>query len=163
MKKKLIIINGTMGVGKTVVCKKLYKKLDKAIWLDGDWCWMMNPFEANETNIAMVHSNIDCLLKSFLSNPNFDYVIFDWVIHKQEILDKIVDPLKEVEFDSVTISLTCSPEELRKRMGNDPDREGSIEASVERLKLYDDLDSQKVDTSGKTPDQVVEEIVALLK
>lgn len=35
--KKLIIINGTMGVGKSTVCKQLLKILAPGVWLDGDW------------------------------------------------------------------------------------------------------------------------------
>jgi tRNA uridine 5-carbamoylmethylation protein Kti12 len=42
MKKKLIIINGVPGVGKSTVSKELHKSLPKSVWLDGDWCWMMN-------------------------------------------------------------------------------------------------------------------------
>lgn len=36
--KKLVIIKGTMGVWKTTVCKKLHQKLERTVWLDGDWC-----------------------------------------------------------------------------------------------------------------------------
>ncbi|MBQ0125795.1 MAG: AAA family ATPase, partial [Clostridiales bacterium] len=37
--KTLYLIGGTMGVGKTTVCQQLKKELDKAVFLDGDWCW----------------------------------------------------------------------------------------------------------------------------
>ena len=52
--KKLIIINGTMGVGKSTVSKELNQRLKKSIWLDGDWCWMMNPWDFSEENKSMV-------------------------------------------------------------------------------------------------------------
>ncbi len=68
MKKKLIIINGVMGVGKTTICKVLYKKLNNSFWLDGDNCWMMNPFVVNEENKAMVLDNIVHVLNNFLKN-----------------------------------------------------------------------------------------------
>lgn len=42
--KKLYIIGGTMGVGKTTVCNILKKRLDMCVMLDGDWCWDINPF-----------------------------------------------------------------------------------------------------------------------
>ena len=32
--KKLIFINGPMGVGKTTVCQHLYKQLPDSVWLD---------------------------------------------------------------------------------------------------------------------------------
>ena len=37
--KKLYLIGGTMGVGKTAVCQKLKVKLNNSVFLDGDWCW----------------------------------------------------------------------------------------------------------------------------
>lgn len=48
MRKKIIIINGVMGVGKTTISKLLYKELENSFWLDGDNCWMMNSFIVNE-------------------------------------------------------------------------------------------------------------------
>jgi len=42
--KKFIVINGAMGVGKTAICKELNRRLMNSVWLDGDWCMMMNPW-----------------------------------------------------------------------------------------------------------------------
>ena len=42
--KNLYLIGGTMGVGKTTVCRMLKKKMEKAVFLDGDWCWDADPF-----------------------------------------------------------------------------------------------------------------------
>jgi hypothetical protein len=42
--KNLIFINGTMGVGKTAVCRELQTKLSYCAFLDGDWCWDSSPF-----------------------------------------------------------------------------------------------------------------------
>ena len=74
--KKLIIINGTMGVGKSTVCKMLLDRLVPSVYLDGDWCWNMNPFIVSEENKAMVENNITHLLKSYLSNSEYEYIIF---------------------------------------------------------------------------------------
>lgn len=76
MNKKLIIINGTMGVGKTTIIKMLYKELENSFWLDGDNCWMMNPFIVNEENKKMVVDNITYILNSFIKNSNSQYIIF---------------------------------------------------------------------------------------
>ena len=48
-----------MGVGKTTTCKELSKKLQNSVWLDGDWCWMINPFVVNEENKRLVINNIN--------------------------------------------------------------------------------------------------------
>lgn len=80
MRKKLIIINGVMGVGKTSVSKALYKQLDNSFWLDGDNCWMMNPFEVTSENKYMVIDNITYLINNFIKNSKSKHIILNWVI-----------------------------------------------------------------------------------
>ena len=46
--KNLYIIGGTMGVGKTTTCQILKQKLKNSVFLDGDWCWDMNPFKVTD-------------------------------------------------------------------------------------------------------------------
>jgi broad-specificity NMP kinase len=50
-----------MGVGKTTTCKELSKKLQNSVWLDGDWCWMIDPFVVNEENKWPVY-NVDSMV-----------------------------------------------------------------------------------------------------
>ena len=76
-KKKLIVISGTIGVGKTTVATALKNRLDDSIMLDGDWCWMMHPWQFIDENKKMVEDNIVFLINSFLRNPSFKYVIFN--------------------------------------------------------------------------------------
>lgn len=90
MEKKLIIINGVMGVGKTTISKALYKKLDNSFWLDGDNCWMMNPFEVTDENKFMVLDNISYILNNFIKNSKSKYIIFNWVIHTEDIMKDIL-------------------------------------------------------------------------
>ncbi len=47
-----------MGAGKTTVCNILKKKLKNSVFLDGDWCWDMEPFQVTEETKAMVMDNI---------------------------------------------------------------------------------------------------------
>ena len=64
--KKLIIIGGTMGVGKTTTGQALKKFLPRCAFLDGDWCWDMEPFVVTDETRAMVMDNITHLLRNFL-------------------------------------------------------------------------------------------------
>ena len=64
--KRVILICGTMGVGKTRTCRELQKVLDKNVFLDGDWCWDADPFQVTEETKEMVMCNICYLLNSFL-------------------------------------------------------------------------------------------------
>ena len=94
--KKLIMINGTMGVGKSTVCNMLFKMLDNSVYLDGDWCWNMNPFVVSEENKEMVINNISYLLKSYLNNSGYKYIVFCWVIQEEDIFKQILDKLNAV-------------------------------------------------------------------
>ena len=88
--KKLYLIGGTMGVGKTTVCQILKQKLEQAVFLDGDWCWDAHPFQVNEETKAMVMDNICYLLNNFLSCSAYRNIIFCWVMHEQSIIDQIL-------------------------------------------------------------------------
>lgn len=166
MKKKLIIINGTMGVGKTATCKELNKKLENSVWLDGDWCWMMNPFKVNDENKKMVINNITYLLRSFLTNSSIKYIIFNWVIHVENIFSDILEPLSDLDFEIVKISLTCSEEALKKRILQDVKsnlrEEGCLSRSIERLKMYENMPTEKIDTSNLSILETVDKIMKII-
>ena len=56
--KRLYVIGGPMGVGKTAACRQLQQLLDRSVFLDGDWCWDAHPFQATEETREMVLENI---------------------------------------------------------------------------------------------------------
>lgn len=64
--KRLYMIGGPMGVGKTAACRQLQQLLDRSVFLDGDWCWDAHPFQVTEETREMVLENISFLLNSFL-------------------------------------------------------------------------------------------------
>ena len=163
--KKLYLIGGTMGVGKTTVCRALQKKLPHCVFLDGDWCWDMSPFVVNEETKAMVMDNICHLLQNFLRCTAYENIIFCWVMHEQSIIDDILSRLDVGETEVKTISLLASEKAITSRLEKDvaagirtPD---VIERSIARIPLYEKLDTLKIDTNEKTADAVAEEIAAL--
>lgn len=161
--KKLIIINGVPGVGKTTVCKELFKSIFNSVWLDGDWCWKMNPFVANEENKRMVEENISFLLRNYLNNSSYKYVIFNWVIGNEKIFEIILRELENLEFQLYKISLTSSPELLRERMLEDGRTEEQIENSINNLRLYDDMDTLKIDSTNMSVRNTVNKILEMIK
>lgn len=162
MGKKLIIINGPSGVGKTTVCWGLYKEFEKSVWLDGDWCWMMNPFKVNEENLKMAEDNIAYMLKNFIENLNYEYVILGWIIFNNQMFDRVLRKLKDKDYKLYKITLLCSEEKLRERMILDHREAGNIETSVHSIKYYKPLDTNKLDTTNLTADEVVHEIVDMV-
>ena len=52
---KVIIINGPMGVGKTVTGKLIAEKNPGTAFIDGDWCMDLHPFVGNQRNKSHGH------------------------------------------------------------------------------------------------------------
>ena len=149
--KNLIIIGGTMGVGKTATCRELQKILPRNVFLDGDWCWDMHPFVVTGETKAMVNSNIAHLLTGFLACSEFENVIFCWVLHEQHILDDLINTLNLNGCTTHCFSLVSTEQALVERLNRDiaaGKRDSDItERSVARISLYDELDTVKIDVS----------------
>lgn len=163
--KKLYLIGGTMGVGKTTVCQYLKKQLPKSVFLDGDWCWDMSPFQVTEETKAMVLDNICHLLNRFLACSAFDHVLFCWVLHEQAILDEILSRLTLSDVRVSVVSLVCDEESLRRRLQKDveaglraPD---VIGRSVARLPLYANLRTVRIDVSRLGVEEIAQRILRL--
>ena len=160
--KRLILVGGTMGVGKTATARELGKLLPRNVMLDGDWCWQATPFVVTDETRAMVMDNITHLLGNFLRCSAYENVIFCWVMHEQGIIDELLSrlPLDGVQVHS--FSLVCSEEALKSRLSADIAaglRDADvIERSLPRLALYEALDTEKVDTTVLSADEAAREI-----
>lgn len=152
--KQLIMVNGTMGVGKTTTCKLLSNYLQPSVFLDGDWCWDMHPFLVNEETKEMVLNNITYLLNQFLACTQFEYVIFCWVMHEQSILDEVCSRLALDGVKTSFFSLVCDEEILRQRLEKDVEagirKPDVIARTLPRLSLYQSLSTIKVDVSNQS-------------
>ena len=153
--KNLIIVGGTMGVGKTATCRELQKILPRNVFLDGDWCWDMHPFVVTDETKAMVNSNIAHLLNGFLACSEFENVIFCWVLHEQQILDDLINALDLNGCTAHCFSLVSTEQALVERLNRDiaAGKRGSdiTERSVARISLYDELGTIKIDVSTISP------------
>ncbi len=161
--KKLYLIGGAMGVGKTAVSQQLKNDLPNSVFLDGDWCWDASPFQVNEETKAMVTDNICYLLNNFLRCSAYENIIFCWVMHEQFIIDSIVERLNTESCIVKYISLMTDEATLRKRLEADvvagKRTEDVIERSIARISKYQSLNTIKIDTVNKTIQQVADEII----
>ena len=162
--KTLYIIGGTMGVGKTTVSQQLKKDLTNSVFLDGDWCWDASPFQVTEETKEMVVHNICYLLNSFLHCSVYENVIFCWVMHEQSIIDDITKELDTENCNVKKISLIADERSLRDRLTVDVTygirTADSISRSVQRISMYQALDTVKIDTRNKTVREITDEIMA---
>lgn len=160
--KRLLFVNGTMGAGKSATCAALLKQMQPAVFLDGDWCWNMQPFLVNEETKAMVTGNIVYLLRNFPRCSAYETVIFGWVMHQREIIDGLLEQLQDLDFRFYLFTLTLSEGALRARLEDDIANgvrsADVIERSVARLPLYDTMDSIKIDVSTIRPEEAAQRI-----
>ena len=160
--KNFILINGTMGAGKTTVSRALQKLLPQAVFLDGDWCWQADPFQVTPETKALVLDNVCHLLGNFLRCGAYENVVFGWVMHERAIVEGILArlPIAECGAEVRWVSLVASEEELRGRIERDVDaglREAdATERALAYLPLYRELGSELVDTTGRSPHEVAE-------
>lgn len=151
MKKNLIFINGTMGIGKTTTSKELQKLLPKCVFLDGDWCWDMSPFIVTDETKNMVIDNISYLLNNFISCTEYENIIFCWVMHEQKILDDVLSRLNKHDCILYKFSIVCTEQSLIARIKGDIRQgirsEDVIKRSVPRLSNYYRMDTEKIDVS----------------
>jgi len=155
--KHLILINGTMGVGKTATSRELQKLLPRCVFLDGDWCWDMSPFIVTEETKAMVEDNISHMLNNFLRCSELENIIFCWVMHHQAIIDSLLSRLDTHDSEIFRFSLICSDEALTQRLHNDVVngvRSADIIArSLARQRNYLEMETHKIDTTEISAEQ----------
>lgn len=165
--KTLLFINGPMGVGKTAVCRALLERLTPSVYLDGDWCWNINPFQVTNETKSMALDNITAMLSRFLASPELNYVIFGWVMHRFEIAKSILDCLKLNTVKVFHYTLLCSEQTLCQRINGDIQaglRHGdALERSLSYLPLYNEQNTIKIMTDRLSPQQVAEIIARQVK
>ena len=153
--KKLIFVNGTMGVGKSAVCNELKKLLAPCAFLDGDWCWDLTPF-------AVTQETKELVLSTAAEN-----VLFSWVMPRREIVDELLARIgAKTQFFLFT--LTARPDTVRARLEGDvaagrrtPD---VIARALARLPLYEaDMGGVKIATDGMAVSGIARTIADTLR
>ena len=163
--KRLYVIGGPMGVGKTAVSRALQQRLPNCVFLDGDWCWDMHPFSVTPETKAMVMDNIAHLLSNFLRCSEIDHVILGWVMHEQAIIDGLLARLPLEDCEVIPVSLICDAATLTGRLQKDIDagiRTPDVLArSLTRLEQFSKLNTYRIDTTGKTIQETAQAILTL--
>ena len=167
-KKKCILVSGTMGVGKTTVCKELMKLLPQSVFLDGDWCWYSHPFTVTDATKKVVMENIGFMLQNFLRCPDYQNILFCWVMDHQEIIDEVLGRISPALEDTsvYSISLITSEQALTKHLQKDIDSglrsPDVLQRSLERLPLYQQLHTQKLDISNLNAQQAAQKLLNII-
>ena len=166
--KKLIVILGSNGVGKSTTAKAFLDKYTKCAYVDADWCRAINPFPFTPATKRAVMENIYCIFRNYLLCEDIDKIVFPYGFHgeRKNIFDSVICKLKEdgIEFELFLIVLKCSMEENIKRCERDRRETERIERGMKNtFHFYDDFQYPKIITTELSPEEVAEKIAAIIK
>lgn len=163
--KRLYVLCGAMGVGKSATARALRDRLPDCALLDGDWCWDMHPFCVTETTKRVVLDNICYVLNNFLTCGAFENVVFCWVMHRREILDGILARLRTQGWAVHVVALICTREALAARHAVDVATgrrdAGNLERAFAYLPLYTEMGLPLCDVSVCTPAEAAARIAVM--
>jgi GrpB-like predicted nucleotidyltransferase (UPF0157 family)/predicted kinase len=112
----IIIINGSLGVGKTEVAWKLIEKFERAVMLDGDYLGAVHPFEIyDDQRVAYLYATI-CHVARFHVDHGWRNLVVDYVFETPESLAQLRRALYEIDNETHAYRLTCSAEEIERRI-----------------------------------------------
>jgi len=158
--KKLILLSGSPCVGKTTVGQYLFEQFENSAYLDGDWCWCVNPFSVKDNRLRNGDKNMAFVLSNYL-NSEFDYVFFTSVVLTDEkIRENILKDITAADYEVLGITLTCSKETLIKRHDTRGD-EG--EPNFYWLDLPPYPTDIVIHTDNKTVPEIAQEIKRYIK
>lgn len=164
--KKLIVLFGPNGVGKSTAAKALMERCPATAYVDADWCRSINPFEFTPGTKQTVTENLHCLLRNDLRCPDIRTVVWTYSLHgeRQAIYEEIIRRLlsDKLDFQLYPIVLKCSMEENLRRCASDGrDREPTERGILNTFALYDDMDFPILDTTDLTPEETASKVLAL--
>ncbi len=153
MRKKLVIVNGPPGVGKTTTCRELQQLLQRSAWLDGDWCWMSNPWNVTEETKRMAENNMAFLLNSFLNCSEYEFILYSWIFRNDDVISLILEKLIPSDFKLYKFTLTCDPDVFLKRLEGERETD-KIPMCIESLYQCEQTETEKVDTTNRSVEEV---------
>lgn len=110
----IIILNGSIGVGKTTVSWKINSLLYQSVMLDGDYLGAMNPFDLHDNErVTYLYKTIANLIKFHLQH-DFKHFIINYVFENEEQLNRLLMELERFE-ETIYCSLLYCEETIQKQ------------------------------------------------
>ncbi len=161
----IIIINGSLGVGKSSVADQLHYKFDKSIHLDGDYIGDVHPFEIyDDARIQHLYRTLE-LLVGFHQKNGYDNFVINYVFKSPESLQELLELIRPLDASIHTYWLTCNEDEqasrIRNRKRDDIDWELKRFVELQRIQVeaaQKGFIGKEVDTSGFTSAEVADKI-----
>ena len=117
--KRLILLCGANGIGKSTASAELMKRLPHSSYIDSDYCRMTNPPIFNEELIRLNYKNILAMMENSFACGEIQNVIFPFGFHghRKQLFDVLLEELRQkgISFKLVPVLLYCGEEENGRR------------------------------------------------
>lgn len=165
--KKIYIISGPAGVGKSTTSKELTKTLSRSAYISGDYISHMHvngrkkPWESKK-ELSLIWNNILCLSKNFISFGND--VVVDYVTFPQEAL-WLSENLKDLNTEVVYAVLWSDNETLinRDKMRKPENRMGERCLILVNEFMESGLDKNHLIDTSKNSTQDIAKVINEIK
>lgn len=160
-KSQLILIGGEAWTGKTTCARVLFERLHNAAWLDGDDVWRVNPWSPNDPRLRTSDINMAFVIQTYLQSE-FDYVILSSIVLSDPaITTRILERISGVEYDLLSFTLMGDEATLKERAKRRDGQDSPIFVVLEKTRSLSN--TIKIDTVDKTPDSIVDEMLAMIR
>lgn len=161
----VIIINGPMGVGKTTVGKYIADHHPGTAFIDGDWCLDLHPFVGSQETKAMAVNNILHMIENYKNCSVYRMVVLVWLMDEKWVYQTIIDGIRSLHLEPVSVTLLCDEESLIRRWRQDQvcdwRTDHWLEISLKSLSPFSLLENC-IDTSSlsitETADRIMQQL-----
>jgi broad-specificity NMP kinase len=165
----ILIINGSLGVGKTSVAEQLHWKFEKSVHLDGDTIGDVHPFEIYDpARIDHLYRTL-ALLVEFHQQNGYENFVINYVFESAQSLGELLALLRPLNPSIHVFWLTCNAQEQERRIrARSRDQVGwELERFIELQRIQTEAAQEgfigiEVDTSGLSAPEVAAKIWATI-
>jgi predicted kinase len=140
----IVIINGSLGVGKSSVAEQLQHRFDRAVHLDGDYIGDVHPFDIYDPErIEHLYRTL-AMLVGFHQQNGYSNIVINYVFESADSLQELINLLRPLDASIHVYWLTCSPKVQAGRI-----RERQREALDWELKRFRELQQIQADAAAQ--------------
>lgn len=161
----IVVLNGSLGVGKTSTAWALNASFERSVMLDGDNLGAVEPFDLHDpARVSYLYRTLAHVI-AFHQQNGYPTFVIDYVFESADSLAELLRLLAPLDPDLHTFWLTCHEDEqwlrVMKRGGDQLEWElhrfrqlNTIQRSAARAGHI----GEEIDTTGLSVDEVVERI-----